>query len=273
MSTVKKHLPSACCAQKRKQQCSTEIVSKINRRRRDLYKQLSVDKKELLLTRRRSKKLELKKGSTALLEYTKQAAGFELHTEKTLTIVEAPCIAGKGISSAVGAVVDCHKGKNIGSTSGAPCDRHHVETSTVINKGSKSKIISWNWNIRELPTDATILKTVPDCKYCGAKRFEYELPAFCCSNGSVKLTSHEMPNELLNLYLGNTEESEHFRTYLRLYNNMFAFTSLGVHYDKVLAKRNQGIYTFRVQGQMYHFINDLIPTKSATKKFTVVFLR
>ncbi|XP_075074151.1 uncharacterized protein LOC107783644 isoform X3 [Nicotiana tabacum] len=144
MSTVKKHLPSACCAQKRKQQCSTEIVSKINRRRRDLYKQLSVDKKELLLTRRRSKKLELKKGSTALLEYTKQAAGFELHTEKNLTIVEAPCIAGKGISSAVGAVVDCHKGKNIadhfsifehGSTSGAPCDRHHVETSTDINKG------------------------------------------------------------------------------------------------------------------------------------------
>nr|XP_016514991.1 PREDICTED: uncharacterized protein LOC107831713 isoform X5 [Nicotiana tabacum] len=122
-------------SKKRKQQCSTEIVSKINRRRRDLYKQLSVDKKELLLTRRRSKKLELKKGSTALLEYTKQAAGFELHTEKTLTIVEAPCIAGKGISSAVGAVVDCHKGKNIGSTSGAPCDRHHVETSTVINKG------------------------------------------------------------------------------------------------------------------------------------------
>ncbi|XP_075098755.1 uncharacterized protein LOC107831713 isoform X15 [Nicotiana tabacum] len=141
MSTVKKHLPSACCAQKRKQQCSTEIVSKINRRRRDLYKQLSVDKKELLLTRRRSKKLELKKGSTALLEYTKQAAGFELHTEKTLTIVEAPCIAGKaGISSAVGAVVDCHKGKNIGSTSGAPCDRHHVETSTVINK-AKDKLL------------------------------------------------------------------------------------------------------------------------------------
>nr|XP_016449297.1 PREDICTED: uncharacterized protein LOC107774313 [Nicotiana tabacum] len=95
ISTVKKHLPSACCAQKRKQQCSTKIISKINRRRRDLYKQLSVDKKELLLTRRRSKKLELKKGSTALLEYTKEAAGFELHTEKTLTIVEAPCIAGK----------------------------------------------------------------------------------------------------------------------------------------------------------------------------------
>ena len=141
----------------------------------------------------------------------------------------------------------------------------------LIYTGSKSKIISWNWNIRELPTDATILKTVPDCKYCGAKRFEYELPAFCCSNGSIKLTSHEMPNELLNLYLGNTEESEHFRTYLRLYNNMFAFTFLGVHYDKVLAKRNQGIYTFRVQGQMYHFINDLIPTNRRPRNLQLYF--
>nr|XP_009796759.1 PREDICTED: uncharacterized protein LOC104243284 [Nicotiana sylvestris] len=100
--------------QKRKQQYSTETVSKINRRRRDLYKQLSVDKKELLLTHCRSKKLELKNDSTALLEYTKQAAGFELHTEKPLTIVDAPCVAEKaGISSVVGAVVDCHKGKNI----------------------------------------------------------------------------------------------------------------------------------------------------------------
>lgn len=30
-------------------------------------------------------------------------------------------------------------------------------------------------------------------------------------------------------------------------------------YDKYLVKRNRGIYTFRVQGQMYHMINDLYP--------------
>lgn len=128
-----------------------------------------------------------------------------------------------------------------------------------------------NWNISELPSDATILKIVPNCKYCGAKRFEYETPTFCCSNGSVKLMSHEMPNELLNLYLGDTEESEHFRTYLRLYNNMFAFTSLGVNYDKTLAKRNQRIYTFNVQGQMYHFINDLIPTNRQPRNLQLYF--
>lgn len=40
---------------------------------------------------------------------------------------------------------------------------------------------------------------------------------------------------------------------------MFAFTSLGVKYDKEPAKRNSGIYTFKVQGKMYHFIDDLVP--------------
>ncbi|XP_018631435.1 uncharacterized protein [Nicotiana tomentosiformis] len=80
-----------------------------------------------------------------------------------------------------------------------------------------------------------------------------------------------MPNELLNLYLGSTEESEHFCTYLRLYNNMFAFTSLGVNYDKVLAKRNQGIYIFRVQGQMYHFINELVPTNWRSRNLQLYF--
>lgn len=81
-----------------------------------------------------------------------------------------------------------------------------------------------------------------------------------------------MPNELLSLYLGNTKESEHFRTYIRLYNNMFAFTSLEVKYDKVLAKKNHGIYTFKVQGQMYHFINDLIPSHECQEIYNYIFM-
>nr|XP_033509810.1 uncharacterized protein LOC108943684 [Nicotiana tomentosiformis] len=95
-----------------------------------MYKQLPVDKRDFLLTQRRSKKLELKKGQTALLEYTKQAAGFELPTQKILTIVERPSVtATYGISSVAGLVAGCDKGKNItdhffvfehGSSSGAP---------------------------------------------------------------------------------------------------------------------------------------------------------
>ena len=39
----------------------------------------------------------------------------------------------------------------------------------------------------------------------------------------------------------------------------FAFTSFGVKYDKDLYRRNKGMHTFRVQGQVYHFINELLP--------------
>ncbi|XP_074293042.1 uncharacterized protein LOC141619937 [Silene latifolia] len=45
------------------------------------------------------------------------------------------------------------------------------------------------------------------------------------------------------------------------YNSSFAFTSLGVKKDHEFAHRNRGIYTFRVQGQVYHFINDILPTE------------
>nr|XP_016472400.1 PREDICTED: uncharacterized protein LOC107794428 [Nicotiana tabacum] len=124
---------------------------------------------------------------------------------------------------------------------------------------------------KEQRSDHVALKNVPHCQYCHAKRFEYESPGFCCNSGAIRLTSHKMPPELSELYFGNTEESENFRTYIRMYNNMFAFTSLGVKYDKELARRNCGIYTFRVQGQMYHFIDDLIPSNEKPRNLQLYF--
>ncbi|XP_047260237.1 uncharacterized protein LOC124893197 isoform X1 [Capsicum annuum] len=40
---------------------------------------------------------------------------------------------------------------------------------------------------------------------------------------------------------------------------------------RVLAKRNDGIYTFKVQGQMYHFINDLIPSNGQLRNLQLYF--
>ncbi|KAG2725984.1 hypothetical protein I3760_01G090900 [Carya illinoinensis] len=45
-----------------------------------------------------------------------------------------------------------------------------------------------------------------------------------------------------------------------MYNNKFAFTSFGVKFDRNLCRRNRGIYTFRAQGQIYHYLPDLIPS-------------
>ncbi|XP_009796236.1 uncharacterized protein [Nicotiana sylvestris] len=145
-----------------------------------------------------------------------------------------------------------------------------MSSTMVGKKGYNSKKKSYTY-VGQLQSDYVLLKTVPNFKFCGAKKFEYEPPGFCCNNGSIKLVSHEMPAELQNLYLGTTEECKHFRTYIRKYNNMFAFTSLGVNYDNELAKRNRGIYIFRVQGKMYHFINDLLPPSGRAKNLQLYF--
>lgn len=126
-------------------------------------------------------------------------------------------------------------------------------------------------NISQLQSDYVPLKKIPNCKFCSEKKFQYESPGFCCATGTIKLHSHQMPTRLRNLYLGNTAECVHFRTYIRTYNNLFAFTSLGVNYDKDLARRNRGIYTFRVQGQMYHMIDDLYPGDKKPRNLQLYF--
>ncbi|GKB09793.1 uncharacterized protein Tco_0843716, partial [Tanacetum coccineum] len=68
-----------------------------------------------------------------------------------------------------------------------------------------------------------------------------------------------------------SEDSKKFRTCIRTYNNLFAFTSLGVKSDANLTKRNNGVYTFRVQGQVYHFINDLVPENGNAKNLQLYF--
>ncbi|KAG5578233.1 hypothetical protein H5410_058367, partial [Solanum commersonii] len=135
-----------------------------NARRRELYKLMPPEKKEILLARRRAKSAEMRKHNLS--------KSFDLMREPMLLLSE-------------------------------------------INSTMPSK------------TNYIKLKEVSNCHFCKAIRFEYEPPAFCCSNGSIQLTSHEIPIELKNLYLENTELSKYFRTYIRTYNNIFAFTSLG----------------------------------------------
>lgn len=52
---------------------------------------------------------------------------------------------------------------------------------------------------------------------------------------------------------------------------MFAFILLGINYDRELAKRKYGIYIFRVQGQIYHFIDDLVPLGAKEKHLQLYF--
>ncbi|KAL0327840.1 UNVERIFIED_CONTAM: hypothetical protein Scaly_2216600 [Sesamum calycinum] len=63
----------------------------------------------------------------------------------------------------------------------------------------------------------------------------------------------------------------HFKANSRTYNNVFAFTSFGVTYDKELCRNDKNVYTFRVQGLVYHFLNDLIPKEGKGTNLQLYF--
>lgn len=112
---------------------------------------------------------------------------------------------------------------------------------------------------RPVPTKPFVLPSVPQCVHCHAKRFPFEPDGFCCSKGQVSLYPLCTSDKLLNLYRDSSKLSKDVRTHIRPYNNMFAFTSFGVTLDPRYTKNHQGIYTFRAQGQIYHFLRTLYP--------------
>lgn len=95
------------------------------------------------------------------------------------------------------------------------------------------------------------------CTKCSAKKFAFETLIFCCYNGEVRLSSNEFPQALADLFNGNDDLALHFQTYARIYNNFFAFSSLGG--KGIDAETQKGIYVFLLQGQLYHFLPHLLP--------------
>jgi hypothetical protein len=115
------------------------------------------------------------------------------------------------------------------------------------------------------------------CSYCNAKLFENELKSarICCMNGKVELPNlKRLPNKLISLFVEDTEVCKNFQKDIRAYNNAFAFTSLGVNLDHNLANSTEGMYTFRISGQMYHRIGSLLPQSEQNEpKFAQIYFQ
>ena len=126
--------------------------------------------------------------------------------------------------------------------------------------------------ITKIPHEALTLPDAPDCEHCGAKRFHLEPPNFCCSGGEISIVAPSMPYDLKRLFIENDEESTHFRNNVRTYNNNLGFTSFAARYDPELTKNTKGVYTFRVQGQVYHFLNSLQRSSKNLLEFSFTFL-
>ncbi|ONM24697.1 hypothetical protein ZEAMMB73_Zm00001d006675 [Zea mays] len=106
-----------------------------------------------------------------------------------------------------------------------------------------------------VPEETHMLKSVPNCGHCTAKKFEYEPPGFCCRGGKVELAPLETPPQLRRLWDSTDSDARHFRDNIRFFNGHFSFTSLYCCLDSMTTNvRDSGIYTFRAQGMMYHNI-------------------
>ncbi|PWZ16452.1 hypothetical protein Zm00014a_034232 [Zea mays] len=106
-----------------------------------------------------------------------------------------------------------------------------------------------------IPEETHMLKTVPNCGYCTAKKFEYETPGFCCRGGKVELAPLETPPQLKRLWDSADSDARHFPNNIRFFNGHFSFTSLYCCLNSMTTNvRDSGIYTFRAQGMMYHNI-------------------
>src|ERR1041385_6688153 len=105
-----------------------------------------------------------------------------------------------------------------------------------------------------LPKKHHLLRKVSDCRHCGALRFQYEGPAFCCRKGKVGVYTPQVPEELKRLFTSqDDDDAKYFRDNIRFFNSHFSFTTLGVTLDRqVSTAAGTGVYTFRACGGLYH---------------------
>ncbi|KAL0006068.1 hypothetical protein SO802_013629 [Lithocarpus litseifolius] len=94
------------------------------------------------------------------------------------------------------------------------------------------------------------------CRFCNARLFHRETSLMCCKDGKMSLPNIPICLEFMELICEQTPRGKHFRQYIRVYNNMFAFTSMGVRVNESVASNSRGIYTFRAQVCVQLYVYD-----------------
>uniref|UniRef100_A0A0D3EC33 ATP-dependent DNA helicase n=1 Tax=Brassica oleracea var. oleracea TaxID=109376 RepID=A0A0D3EC33_BRAOL len=122
-----------------------------------------------------------------------------------------------------------------------------------------------------------------NCKFCQAymwygetigKRRRSANPVFtmCCKHGKVVLPRlANPPMELMTLLCKGDELSKHYREFIRAYNMMFSFTSLGGKIDHSI-NNGRGPFVFRMSGENYHRIGDIVPEPGQAPKFSQLYI-
>lgn len=119
------------------------------------------------------------------------------------------------------------------------------------------------------------------CTYCGAKRWLWEKVSrtaqsatfkLCCNSGKVRIPLPEVPPEPLRTLWTSSNAIAHFRDNVRAYNNVFAFSFIGVTLDRALANSINVLIPFRIVGRASHRIGPMIPEQGQQPGFAQVHI-
>ncbi|XP_074353358.1 uncharacterized protein LOC141692425 [Apium graveolens] len=120
------------------------------------------------------------------------------------------------------------------------------------------------------------------CSKCHARMWKEErvnknvtkgCPIFslCCMKGTVRLPPiPPTPKYLLDLY-NDKKRGPTFHRLIRLYNAIFAFTSIGGNIDHSI-NNGRAPYVYRLNGQNHHVFGSLIPKDNETPKFCQLYI-
>ncbi|MCH79313.1 ATP-dependent DNA helicase PIF1 [Trifolium medium] len=96
--------------------------------------------------------------------------------------------------------------------------------------------------------------------------------SICCQKGKVDIPLIKRPPKLLlDLINGRDPKSKNFRDNYRVYNSMFAFTSMGGQANTKI-NNGGGPPQFILSGQNYHRIGSLLPEPGTTPKFAQLYI-
>ena len=95
----------------------------------------------------------------------------------------------------------------------------------------------------------------------------------CCLQGKVVVPHlNPIPFEIFNLITSASEEGKQFRTFIRLYNSLLAFTSISANIDKDLMSADRGVYTYRIQGSIHHKLSSYLPNPDHKPQFSQIYI-
>jgi len=121
------------------------------------------------------------------------------------------------------------------------------------------------------------------CKYCKARLWIQERVSstrsnlkfsVCCSQGRVIVPRivPDLDGLILRLLTGSSPESVHFRSNIRKYNTCHSFASVGAKVDPDLASGKDGVYSYRMQGQMVHLLGSLLASPECESGFAQLYI-